>query len=62
MDRYTNRSKGFGFVEMPDDVAARKAITELMVVWFEGRAQSNGKQDRKKKRLPSFFLKQPLVI
>lgn len=38
MDRYTNRSKGFGFVEMPDDVAARKAITELDGGMVEGRA------------------------
>ena len=29
MDKYTNRSKGFGFVEMPDDAAAEKAIAEL---------------------------------
>lgn len=28
-DRETNRSKGFGFVEMDDDVAAQKAIDEL---------------------------------
>ena len=29
MDKYTNRSKGFGFVEMSDDEAANKAIAEL---------------------------------
>ena len=28
-DRETGRSKGFGFVEMPDDIAAQKAINEL---------------------------------
>jgi len=38
MDKYTNRSKGFGFVEMPDDEAARKAITELDGGVVEGRA------------------------
>jgi cold-inducible RNA-binding protein len=29
MDRDTGRSKGFGFVEMADDNAARSAIAEL---------------------------------
>lgn len=29
MDKFTNQSRGFGFVEMPDDAAAQKAITEL---------------------------------
>ncbi|MBK6936815.1 MAG: RNA-binding protein [Chitinophagaceae bacterium] len=28
-DKFTNRSRGFGFVEMPDDSAAQKAIDEL---------------------------------
>jgi RNA recognition motif-containing protein len=38
MDKYTNRSKGFGFVEMPDDAAAQKAIAELDGGLVEGRA------------------------
>lgn len=29
MDRVTGRSKGFGFVEMPNDDEARKAIEDL---------------------------------
>ena len=29
MDRYTDRSKGFGFVEMPEDDEAKSAISEL---------------------------------
>src|SRR6516225_8890150 len=29
IDRDTGRSKGFGFVQMSDDTAARKAIAEL---------------------------------
>jgi RNA recognition motif-containing protein len=38
MDKYTNRSKGFGFVEMSDDAAAQKAIAELDGGLVEGRA------------------------
>lgn len=38
MDKYTNRSKGFGFVEMSDNVAAQKAIGELDGATVEGRA------------------------
>lgn len=29
VDKATRRSKGFGFVEMPDDDEARRAISEL---------------------------------
>lgn len=36
-DRETGRSKGFAFVEMPDNVAAQKAIDELNQAEFEGR-------------------------
>ena len=35
-DRDTGRSKGFAFVEMPDDAAA-KAIEELNGAEFDGR-------------------------
>jgi RNA recognition motif-containing protein len=38
MDKFTNRSKGFGFVEMPDDAAGQKAIAELDGGMVEGRA------------------------
>jgi RNA recognition motif-containing protein len=38
MDKYTNRSKGFGFVEMTDDVAGQKAITELDGAMVDGRS------------------------
>lgn len=36
-DRETQRSKGFGFVEMPDDEAAREAINALNETEFDGR-------------------------
>ncbi|MCF3108814.1 MULTISPECIES: RNA recognition motif domain-containing protein [Niabella] len=37
-DKATGRSRGFGFVEMPDDEAARKAIKELDGGTVDGRA------------------------
>lgn len=36
-DRDTGRSKGFGFVEMNDDDAAQKAISELNEATLDGR-------------------------
>ena len=36
-DRMTDRSKGFGFVEMPDDNEARSAIANLNGRDFQGR-------------------------
>jgi len=36
-DKFTRRSKGFGFVEMTDDEAATKAIGELDGAEVEGR-------------------------
>ncbi|HQU57236.1 MAG: RNA-binding protein [Chitinophagaceae bacterium] len=36
-DKYTGRSKGFGFVEMSDDEAAQKAIAELDGATADGR-------------------------
>ena len=37
-DKFTNRSRGFGFGEMPDEAAAQKAITELDGATVDGRA------------------------
>jgi len=37
MDRETGRSKGFGFVEMPDDSEAQAAVQELNGAMVNGR-------------------------
>ncbi len=38
VDRDTNRSKGFGFVEMSNDDEAKKAVDELNGKELDGRA------------------------
>jgi RNA recognition motif-containing protein len=38
MDKVTGQSRGFGFVEMSDEAAAKKAIAELDGSTVEGRA------------------------
>ena len=57
-DKYTNRSKGFGFVEMPDDAAAQKAISELDGGVVEGRAikvmVARPKEERPNNSRPSY--------
>lgn len=50
MDRETGRSKGFGFVEMDDDDAARKAIEELNGGELEGRTIVVKEAEPRKKR------------
>jgi len=50
MDKMTNQSRGFGFVEMPDDEASKKAIAELDGATVEGRTikvmEARPKEDR----------------
>ena len=57
-DKFTNRSKGFGFVEMPDDTAAQKAISELDGGVVEGRAikvmVARPKEERPNSSRPSY--------
>ncbi|OLY91130.1 RNA recognition motif. (a.k.a. RRM, RBD, or RNP domain) [Cnuella takakiae] len=49
-DRETGRSRGFGFVEMSDDAAAKKAIAELNEASVDGRTikvtEAKPKEDR----------------
>lgn len=40
MDRETQHSRGFGFIEMPDDAAAQKAIEELNQAEYDGKVIS----------------------
>jgi len=40
VDRETNQSRGFGFVEMPDTAAGNEAISKLNGQIVEGRAIS----------------------
>ncbi len=37
-DKYSGRSKGFGFVTFADDESAKKAISEMSEKELEGRA------------------------
>ena len=37
LDKMTGRSRGFGFVEIPDEVDAKRAIEELNGAEFEGK-------------------------
>src|SRR5512147_1061798 len=49
-DRESGSSRGFGFVEMPDEAASKKAIAELDGATVEGRSikviEARPKEDR----------------
>ena len=53
-DKFTGKSRGFGFVEMADDEAARKAIAELDGGRVEGReikvAEARPREERPPRR------------
>ncbi|MBR5373077.1 MAG: RNA-binding protein [Paludibacteraceae bacterium] len=53
LDRETQKSRGFGFVEMPDDEAARKAISELEGGEFDGRTIHIKEAQPREERRPS---------
>jgi len=48
-DKFTGRSKGFGFVEMPDADEAKKAIEELNGAELEGRTMVVNESIEKKR-------------
>jgi hypothetical protein len=55
-DRDTGRSRGFGFVEIPDDTAARGAIAGLQGQELDGRAltvnEARPREDRREPHRP----------
>jgi len=54
MDRNTNRSKGYGFVEIEDNDAANKAISELNGAEFDGRTISVSEARPRQERTNSY--------
>ena len=54
-DKYTDRSKGFGFVEMEEEDAATAAISALNGTDLDGRElKVNEAHDRKPRQRPSY--------
>lgn len=57
-DKFSGQSRGFGFVEMSDDTAARQAITELDNSDVDGRSikvmEARPKEDRPARNSDSF--------
>jgi RNA recognition motif-containing protein len=52
VDRMSGRSRGYGFIEMPDDGAAQKAIDELNGKEIGGRALTVNMARPKENRPP----------
>jgi RNA recognition motif-containing protein len=59
IDKVTNRSRGFGFVDMPNTTAAENAIKELNGVSMEGRTikvnEAKPREDRSKSSGRNFY-------
>ena len=56
MDRETGRSRGFGFIEMPNDTEGKEAISKLNGTIVEGRAISvNIARPKEKNNIQKFF-------
>jgi len=57
-DRFSGQSKGFGFIEMPSNSEADKAIKALNKTQFKGKElkvnQAEVKKKDKKRRRPSY--------
>lgn len=55
-DKFSGQSRGFGFVEMSDDTAAKKAIAELDQATVEGRSikvmEARPKEDKPRGNSP----------
>jgi RNA recognition motif-containing protein len=58
MDRDTNRSRGFGFVEMSNKAEAEKAIAELDGVMADGRSlrvnEARPREERSSNSRPAY--------
>lgn len=54
VDKYSNQSKGFGFVEMSTDEEAKNAIDELNGKELEGRPIAVSEARPREERKPSF--------
>lgn len=50
IDKFTGKSKGFGFVDMPDDTSAKKAIAQLNSGIVDGRAVKVGEARPREER------------
>jgi RNA recognition motif-containing protein len=54
IDKYSGKSKGFGFVEMPNDAEAKKAIEELNGAEVSGRKIIVNESIERAERRPNF--------